>query len=551
MTDHKKKHLSIWIIWLVLHAYLLCFRLSWPALIVLAVTAVSLLLMNFCWDKYEYEHTYYTTGNLIGATLFVQLGWYAVEHILPVILIQEQPLYFFAMGTWTGLVSLVMDVCAVPSPILTLVLPLLCSAAFLAMRIAARESDLGSMLLSYVSSAIALLTLNHALSGTPMQTMLLMLVLLMFFFADLGPVLEDNEWVKNSKRWITSLTVCLIFLLAWDRDALQPLSNVDFLERHFVLNATRWYHMAAVTVALVAALIVHAEFDTGDSSNWYDIKYALYGLSTLYLVLILRLFYVGYWWILMGIHMLYLFFDQTFWNPTSYDEDDYIKTLLIQLGISAACGLLAVIGHFGILLMILAVAAGLFLAFTALGCLVYEELEKNRLPLFFTLLILAVLVPTLAWLWVYRRLLHSFLVALFLAAVCIGIVWLYSYGNDADDSRQYPPCFLVVLIFIVGALSLCFTGGSRIHVELGEQGYPVVDTEARGADNRVMSVVYHWTEDWLDLDQPGLSVNSSREQQSLSALIGHEGKLRIVVTDQFGITTETVFWLHNTPDPEE
>ena len=83
MSEYKIKHLAVWCVWLALHIIPCCFRLSWDAAIVLTLGALILLLSTACREKYESGFMYQTMGILLGVSVFVRMGWYLTETILP------------------------------------------------------------------------------------------------------------------------------------------------------------------------------------------------------------------------------------------------------------------------------------------------------------------------------------------------------------------------------------------------------------------------------------------------------------------------------------
>ena len=186
------------------------------------------------------------------------------------------------------------------------------------------------------------------------------------------------------------------------------------------------------------------------------------------------------------------------------------------------------------------------------GVLLTQDLENENLHLPGILLatVLAILIPVLVWLGMYRRLEYSFVLVLILAGVCVTAAALLCWNVTQKDRQNRLAPIAATVIFSILALNLAMTGGSRIEMELDDTGCPVVMAQARGKDNRVVSTEYRWTEDWLDLDSWKLEAHEETKLIDLTQLRDRDGKLRVIVTDQYGIITESIFWIHHVPQSE-
>lgn len=176
-----------------------------------------------------------------------------------------------------------------------------------------------------------------------------------------------------------------------------------------------------------------------------------------------------------------------------------------------------------------------------------KENNKMYVPVSALLMVTVVLIPAFMWLWIYRRLAYSFHMLLILAAVVVGITALLGWHVTKEDRKNVLAPLAAILAFVVLVVNVATTGGSRIEMELDERGVPVVQAEARGEENQVVSTEYRWSENWLDLNEGTFEVGEEETITSLRRLAGQDGKLRVIVTDSYGITTETIFWMHTQP----
>lgn len=543
MSENKKIHLWVWIAWLVLHGYLLCFRFSLGTLAVLALAAGILLLSTWKNKKYEYGFLTNTLGHVLGASLFVQLGWYFVEKILARIMLQEN---------WIeNIAKLSGEKCASLFQFLNrdeeLVAGIAISAILLVARLCTSNKPRLSMLISYASSAALMYPILDILYHSPVIALLYTIVMLVFIWADLWNIAVEGQWNKCGKRWFNTLIVLLLFAHSWNWYMLKPLTQEGALERLFVLEATRWNHLLVAFGALAGLL---AAFDSVTSERaWPNVKILTAIASMLLLTAFLKWFYVGWWWILVLVNVIYLLLDAyVIYLRVADNEDKVIGSLMIQVGIGVLSVLIAVTGHFGtwpVLLALIAAAAVFFWGATKLEG--KEEDNKMYVPVSALLMVTAVLIPAFMWLWIYRRLAYSFHMLLILAAVVVGITALLGWHVTKEDRKNVLAPLAAILAFVVLVVNVAMTGGSRIEMELNERGVRVVQAEARGEENQVVSTEYRWSENWLDLNEGTFEVGEEETITSLHRLAGRDGKLRVIVTDRYGIVTETIFWVHTQP----
>lgn len=562
MTENKQKHLAVWIIWLVFHLCLLFFHWSWGAFAVLAVAALILLLTTFCSEKYEDGFMYQTMGNLLGCSAFVQLGWYVAENVVPKVVSQGKTMesFWLVIGTkWEYLQFRITRTEGVW-------LMLLAAAVCFLVRLCAKSYPKCGMLASYLGNLIIVCWFINAVYDSKILMGLYVLVTLVCVYVDLWPIQEDREWRTNTKRWLNILSILMFMLEIWDSGFLYRFAQIDYLEHLFVVCATKWYYVLLATIALAALAGVHIIFDTCDPENWLDVKYAVGAMGMLYLVLALKVFYIGCWWMLILAAFIYLLVDELIIYKMMTSEEEIRTGILVQLCVFVMLILIAVIMHFGIGRMILHVAmymAAGFLIMFLLAC-VADVLDAKAIEIEYqdyygavvvTGVILIVLSLAAGWIRAYRNLGYSKALLIALAVVCIAVAWLFSYGVYTYKRKSAIiaalPRVVAVITFVAAAITLCCSYGSKIQVEQESQGYPAVTAEARGEDNRIVSREYYWTPDWLDLENLMFEMHEETEVVNLSQLKGQDGKLRVVVTDQYGIQTETVFWVHETPQFSE
>lgn len=544
MTDNQKIHQSVWLAWLVLHGYLLCFRFSLAALTVLALAAVILLLCTFKNSRYAKGTLCNTLGHVLGCSLFVQLGWCFVERILPRILTGEDWIADFGGNLVLRMQNLMLFVFRDEA----MLIPLVVAAVLFVLRFRTGSKPRLSMLASYAGSAVLMCPILNTIYHSHIAVLLYILVTLVFVWADLWHIAVEEEWNKCGKRWFNVLSLLLLLALSWDWYMLRPLLRPGALETIFVLEATRWQHLlvcGGVLGGLLAAFGCCAP-DHGKVGN--DIKIVTAGISMLLLTAFLKWFYVGWWWLLVLVNVLYLFADAAVIHPrVADDEDAVLNSWLVQVGVGVISILIAVTGHFGTWPMLLALAGSLLTAVAGVGLLLDKEKEDLYLPGGVLTAVLAILIPAVTWLWMYRRLAISFHLLLILAAVVLVIAALLSWNVTRDDRKNILAPLCAAVLFALVVLNLCMTGGSRIEMDLNDRGVPVVSAEARGEENQVVSVEYRWTEDWLNLDEGTFAFHGEEEVTGLNRLMGRDGKLRVIVTDRCGIVTETIFWMHQLP----
>ena len=542
MTDNKKIHLSVWTAWLVLHGYLLCFRFSLSNLVVLGLAAGILLLTTYSSGKYEDGHLVHTLGNVIGASLFVQLAWHFAENILPRLMGGDG---WFENVSQTGVTQL-MELLQHMLSGDRMSMPIFLSLVLFGVRLFSGKRPRLQLLASYAGSAVLMVPMLKRLYESHVISMLYIAVLLVFLWADLWHLAVEEEWNRCGKRWINVLSLLLLYTLSWNRFALVPLTAPGALETIFVLKATSWYHLLAAGVVIGGLIAAYIHVDPHENVLRLDMRLLAAVGTMLLLTAFLKWFYVGWWWMLVLVQVLYLLAEPLVLYP-NLDSDQRITESGVQLGIGVGAIALAVTGHFGTWPMLLAFCGAALVVFFGMTLLLDWDKEALYLPGGVLTAVLAILIPALTWLWVYRRLAYSFWLLLILAAVFTVIAWLLCWNVNRRDRKNVLAPIAAAIAFAVLALNLTMTGGSRIDVELNERGIPVVTAEARGEENQIVSTEYRWAEDWLDLEAGTFTVSEEEPVRYLTPLAGREGKLRVITTDSYGIVTETIFWIHHLP----
>lgn len=544
MSDNKKLHLAVWTAWLVLHGYLLCFRFTLGGLAVLALGAGILLLTTYCSSKYEKGFLVHTLGNVIGSALFVQLGWYFAENILPGIVSQEN--WIADLGGLIARKMLWLIQWAFNDD--TMMLPVIVAVVLYILRLCTGKHPKLSMLLSYAGNGTLMLPFLLKIYNSPTITVLYLSVSLVFIWADLWHIAVEGGWNKSCKRWANALSLLLLFVLSWAPFMLQPLLAEGALESIFVLEATKWYHLLVAGAVLAGLFTAYAVVEPVEREAYADYKLLTAGASMLLLTAFLKWFYVGWWWILVLVNVIGLLADAWFLYPIVEDDDDaVVVSWFVQIGAAVVFLLIAVMGHFGTWPMLLGLVISAAVIFFGLGMTLGQENENLHLPGIVLTAVVATLIPALVWLRMYRWLEYSFWMLLILAVLCLIVAALLCWNVTAKDRTNRLAPAAAAVMFLVLALNLTMTGGSRIGMELDETGCPVVTAEARGKDNRVVSTEYRWTEDWLDVDSWKVESGEEVELANLTQLRTREGKLRVIVTDQYGIVTESIFWVHHVP----
>ena len=544
MSENKKIHLAVWAAWLALHGYLLCFRFSVSCLVVLALGALILLVSTFSNSKYEDGYLCHAVSHVLGASLFVQLGWCFVEKILPRITTGADWLGHLGERCVVKMLNLARYVFRGEA----IMVPLFVALALFALGLCARSKPRLRMLASYAGSSVLMYPILQTLCHSHIIALLYTAVTLVFIWADLWNIAVEKEWNKAGKRWFNALALLLFFATSWDWALLLPLSREGVLEFWFVQEATRWYHLVAAGVAIAAVLFVEAE-ENCDDAMWADMKIMTAIASMLLLTAFLNWFHVGWWWVLVLLNVLYLLVDVfVIHHHFSDDEDVLFGSWVVQVLVVILSILAAVTGHFGTWPMLLALAgSAVLLLVSAVAMEEWDEEKRLFVPAIIALLTLAVLIPVITWLWMYRRLAYTIHMLLILAAAVVVIAGLLSWTVTREDRKNLLAPAAAVLAFVILGLNVCMTGGSRIDMELGTRGVPVVHAEARGEENQIVSTEYRWTGDWLDLDAGTFTFTAEEPVSALFRLAGLEGKLRVIVTDAYGTVTETIFWLHSEP----
>lgn len=546
MSEHKIKHLATLIAWVLIHIYILAFRFTLYSLAVLVVAAVYLLVTTVFSKKHEDGYLSETIGNLLGTSLFVFLSWSVVTEILPEILANAAANdEFWLIKLDEALNNAVLIASQDPMS-----KALLGTVVVFVIQCVVSKSNMLKMLMSYVYNVLWMGAVLDVVYASKELSFMCVVIAGVFAFVEAWSIKAWDTRAKNGKRWLNVLTVLLFIVICWDPGFLIPYAQEGYLEYFFVISAAKWYHLLFAVVILGALAFVHGmyAFDEEDHMHMIDFRFPLRAACMFVLVFFLDKFHVGYWWVLMIIAIGYEIIDVLFIDSA----DRMYGSLIGEIAVIVLLIVLTIAGHFGRFVMTLAVLAGIIAIFTAVVNGVYDNDGDEWKPAawMYTAIIAVIAVIAAISLWFYRNLDYNFWLLLALGIVSIGVLWLLSYNGSIKRSAWNIPQAVVMAVFVIGVGCLCFSHGSTIRFVEGERQTTLVEAEAKGEDNRIVSLDYYWTEDWLSRDNATFEI-AEEVEISGNQIPNTEGKLRVVATDAYGITTEEIFWVHVAPDYSE
>ena len=550
MSDNKIKHLATWIAWVLIHIYILAFRFTLYSLAVLAVAAVYLLLTTVLSKKHEDGYLYQTVGNLLGTSLFVFLGWSIVTGILPEILANAERMEPFWQTKIQTLLDNAVAICSYDA----VRMALLGTVIVFVIRCIVSKSTMLKMLFSYVYNVLWMGAVLEVVYESKELGFMCVAIACIFAFVEAWAIRASGEREKNGKRWLNILSILLFVVICWEPSFLVPYMQKGYLEYFFVISAAKWYHLLFALVILGALTFVYSEYgDPDERGGMIDLRYAIRAICMILVIFFLDKFHVGYWWVLMLITIVFEIADMLFIFPKDDDEDRMLGGLLAEIGIALVLIILTIAGHYGRFVMTLAVLGGIAAIFAAV---VYGSEEADYcswVPAawMYTAIVAALAVVAAISLWFYRNLGYNFWLLLAMSLVSIGVLWLLSYNGDVDRSPWNIPQLVVIGAFVIGVGCLCFSHGSTIRFVQEDGQPPIVEAEAKGEDNRVVSLKYYWTEDWIKRDDATTGIPEEVEISGTYQIPDGDGKLRVVATDAHGIVTEEIFWIHVAPDYSE
>ncbi len=546
MSENKKKHITVLIAWAALQAYYLAFHFSWGSFSCFAIALIYLFCTTVLGKKQDNIHVVETIGNLIGTTFAAFLGYHVVTTIFPAFQIPENADF---SGAFTAINSQLVDkidssgfriaFSGTASPIM-----LVAAVVFFLLKIFAKRAAV-KILYQYLWRGCLFAALIHTNYRSKEILILYAVCTLVFVACDILSCQQNGKPYKAGKRWYTALNVLLIVVLILQPDALAPFTQKGYMEYYFITSGFKWYTALYILAVLVAAGIFMVPRDAStEAKSVMDIFVFWNAVCVLVTLFFMTRFHVGYWWVVALIYGICVTVVLVAFSPIRVDGNEKLRDMdfLFLPVVSIGVIITVIAGHYGRLLAIWALVGG--------GLLIAHQLRQRssedgwvKDARFYSMILLVVGVVAAVFLWGFNRLGLNFLILLGMLVVALAFVWIISSDSGLFAKRSQLMQIISVALFVVLCISLCCKNGSKIKITTDESDKIVVDVSAR-KNREIETIEYYWLESYLLLDdrQEGFPQEVLLPDEQIPE---QDGRLRVVVTDNYGSMTERIYWVHS------
>lgn len=268
--------------------------------------------------------------------------------------------------------------------------------------------------------------------------------------------------------------------------------------------------------------------------------------STLLVCFALYKCYVGYWWLILVAYITILL---VYILQTSYK----FKTNNTQYGSFVICTVAIIFltyeAHKGKCFWALAVLTSII--FTILFYDKSKKDEKQGIIYSTTIVaLIGIAIVTGCRIFEARHLVSNYVVLLSVMVLFILIVCFMGYNPglfSENRKKELLQCSIIGIMFLILCVGISSKGGS--YIKMKQKGTEVTITfDSKGKKNRVKSAKAYWRDDFTEeiiangkktipknIKIAGISKKSSYKPEK-------SGRLKVVVTDQYGIKTTAVRW---------
>lgn len=547
MSENKIKHIAALGAWAALHVYYLAFHFTWSNFALFAIALIFLFYTTVVGKEHDESHVVETLGNLLGTSFAVLLGYYITTAMVPAFEIPVNANFSeIILSIFEQLVQKIKSTEFEISFWESSSYVLLIAAVVMFFGSKSSKYPVLGILFKYLWTGCVFAALINANYQSVGLLLLYMACTLLFVACDILNYQHDGNQGKIGKRWYNILNFLLLLALLLQPDTLTPFTQKGFIEYYFLMCGFKWYTALYILIVFgVAGIFMMVGYNETEAKSKTDIFVFWNAICVLITTFFISRFYVGYWWgvtILYGIGVTVVV---TLLIPTKVKDDVEWKRLSFVLLpiISLATIVTVVSGHFGRLLITWVFIGG---AIVIINQLLQRKCEDvwYKDACFYTVVILSVGATAAVSLWGSNRLVYNFLILAGMLVVSLFFVWVVSSDSGLFAKRSQLVQMITVVMFAISCISLCTKTGVEIKISPDEHGAIMLDISTKREDREIEIVEYYWLPDYLHLDEN--QEGFPKEKQLDDKIIPkQDGRLRVVVTDNYGVQTEQIYWVHN------
>lgn len=545
MTKNKIRHIVALSMWTALFGYYLAWNFTWISFAFFAVTLLYLACTTVFPKRSNNDYVVWSLGNMLGASCGMLLIFYIINRIVPMVHVD------LSAGIWAVIGSVfksLNNLRAFSDFKITLKgigsYLMLASAVVFFFASKSKSSPNLAILFKYLWSCALLAAVLNTNYHSVELIMLLLVITLAFVGCDVMSYQHDGRVNKAGKIWYHLLGILFLLVVDFKPGALFPFTDLDYLEHFFVFKGFKWYTaLFILAVLLIGEYFMFSNSDTEEEKHQADIAFGWNAISILIVLFFISRFHVGYWWLLLLVGVIGAAIAIRVFNPVAAAEDDRKRSLSYWFMpiLSAALIITAIAGFYGKLLI----------TWTVIGCVLFViDQYKRREPdgpwwkeaRFYSAVLGAIAVCAGVALWSCNRIVFAYLLLGGMFLVSGAFVWALSFNSSIMPSRHRVLSVITTVCLAVLCISLCCESGNKIRVSGQDCGKVSVEVSS-GKDREIVAEEYYWLDDYLcdNYEQDGFPKERKLESNNIPY---RDGRLRIVVTDNYGSKSERICWIH-------
>ncbi len=369
-----------------------------------------------------------------------------------------------------------------------------------------------------------------------------------FLFNDILRYQNDRSKKIKCNGWFTAFSIILLILLAFVPTEMAELSEKGFLtywllEKNFTVKNTIFI---CVIIALLEGICWKYRKKTSKISD--EFLFLIWG-SIVLVCSIAYNFYSGYWMIILLIYFIISV-------KCILNSEEQIKGFILN---SVAAIALMYEAHSGRIISFGLLVVCIYITYSQIT----RSRQQPENPKFVytyqwtVMLLMAIGVVTAGRIFEVRNIMSNYIVLIISAVIFSILVVIMGYNPGIfakSKKREYINCIPCIILFAVLCAGLTLKGGSSGQIEVSENGKVEMTVEANGEENSVERAELYWMDDAGDtIFAKGENVLPKEEKikdfsGETSFQLEKSGRLKIIITDQYGVKTTMVRWYHINPD---
>lgn len=360
---------------------------------------------------------------------------------------------------------------------------------------------------------------------------------------------KPNNKIKRN-RWYEVFSVILLLFIVLENTATVQMVTAGYLEYYLLVKGLRLGNIVFISAILIGGMIICFIYEEKDQVIQDEFLLLLIESAMIVSFFIYR-FYVGYWWIILSIYiivsMVYVLIGDKQFGKEKNSKRRILEFLLIPVGTI----FLTYEAHKGKIL-----SATLFCISVILIYLLNKKRKQNEknwisIAKFSSAILCFVGVTSAGYIYEMRNLASNYVLLILTGAMFVGLIWATCY-NPKLFTLHYEPyrCGIIVCFFAIICAAICFKGGSTIKITDVEKCKEEVSVSARGKKNSVKDSKIYWMPDFFntvfvqgEIELPEeMEFGSTESSWTFDGR--NNGRLRVVVIDEYGIKTTGVRWYH-------